>query len=491
MTGLQGDLVKDNIDKNYEKLDKKTKQYEYKIDKQMLRQNHKLIKIDKENDFKVREVAVKCNMHTLALKAGYTLGKICLVLTFISCLLTFGGNIDKFICNIPLLATEKPEDFSFTWKVVQSIDKLKDGTILRNTSIYRLNVVTTLIYIPFLVGMQGILYQVSITIYIIKNKFRQYYKYALLLQYSMLAYSVYSNYLFLSYYVQPTTILNRVICFIPSFLLDIACIFFLSLSVRMKTLNYDNEIETTEDLQQKIIKKGIKKYTDYKNKKEDKKEVETEDKKVEIPDEKEVEIPDEKEVESPDKKVEISSEKFQLKNEKNTNLENLERVFEEDKKPVENLDENLDENKVENTDEKPVKKTDIDFNKIYEKLLAKDPANKYKIQDENKVENKVENKDKNNKKITVKNAPKKITNKLTVTTGKATNKNKVADLNRVKKYIAKLKDTNINILKVAAMKEKCKIDKNKWAVIKPQLVKEGIIYMSDNNRITYVNMKND
>lgn len=489
MTGLQGDVLsKDNIDENYEKLNKKTKKYKYKIDKQMLRQNHKLIKIDKENEFKVREVAVKCNMNTLALKAGYTLGKICIMLTFISCLLTFGGNISKFICNIPLLATENAKDFSFTWKVIQSIKELEDGTMLRNTVIYRINIVTTLIYIPFLIGMQGILYQVSITIYIIKTKFKQYYKYALLLQYSMLTYSVYSNYLFLSYYVQPTTILDKAICFIPSFLLDIACIFFLSLSVRMKTLNYDNESETTsedtKDLQQKLLTKGIKKYNEYKDKKENKK-VENID-----------EIPGEKEVEIPDKKVENKNEKlvkeFQPENEKNTNLENLERVCKENKKPV----ENKDENKVENKDKKTGENADIDFNKIYEKLLAKDPTNKFKISDEisgeKKVENKVEKEVENESKITVKNA-KKNESKLTVKkpTGTATNKNKLADLNKVKKYIAKLKDSNIDILKVTAMKEKCKIDHNKWAVIKPQLIKEKIIYMSENNRITHINMKND
>lgn len=436
---------------NKEKLNNKLLDYDFKLDKQQLKSNKKIKKIEKDNDFKYREVEVKCNIKSLALKAGYTLGKICIVLTFISCLLTFGGNIEKFICNIPLTKEQSPDNYT-TWTRILSVTRLEDGTFYRQVEYLRFNWLTTAIYIPFLIGMQSILYQISLTIYIIKTKFKQYYAYALILQYSMLFYSVYSNYIFLSYYVNPNTFMEKIMCFIPSLLLDMASIFFLSLSMRMKTLNFD---EKQMNKTQNLLIKGLRKMTEKRNKNK--------------------------------KKIPKKTTKFKLKN--NKDLDKIITKKIPKKMTEKNEKDNLNPDKI--IPGKMTKKMTEKMTKKNEKRFLKNEKPEIAV-DLETVNNGNEKKDiipvKNPVKKKVKNANENISTMRTKkATGNATNKLKNAELKRVKIYIEKLKIKGTKKVVINDLKSKCKIDKNRWLEIKQDLIKEDLIYVSKNGKITYIN----
>jgi hypothetical protein len=436
-TEIKLDSTSKKRNRNRKILENKKEDYKLSLDKRQLKDDQKIDHIDKQNTYKIREVKAKCNMSILALKAGYTLGKMCIILTLISCLLTLGGNIDNFICNIPLLKGENKEDFLFTWRKVLKTTAVGDNVSQDTIQILRFNVVTTLIYIPFLIGIQSILYQVSLCMYIIKCKFRAYYKYAVVLQFSMLFYSVYSNYMFISYYVRPDTLMEKIMCFIPSFLLDLASIFFLSLSMRMKTLNYDsNEIDKQDNLLLKGLRhlsnKNVAKSGNESSKKDNDKVAKSGNKK---------------------------DEKFDEKNEKN--------IAQKSEKNIAKKGDNQKFESLENPGEDKAN-TAINFNEISlkknEKNIAQNIAKK--------------GNEKGDKKY------KKNTGKLTKISDNASNKNLEKSYQKVIKYIYRLKEKNIDKVHVGTLLSKLKISKNIWHIIRDRLISEGIL--SFNGRVTRI-----
>ena len=400
-------------ERNKQKIANKLLDYDLFLDKKQLKANKKLKVIEKDNEFKTREVKAKCSTNTLVLKGGYVLGRFCLLLTFVSCLLTFGGNIESFICNIPLIDNEIPSDFLFTWKTVNSILN-NNGAEVRNVTIYRLNMVTAPIYTLFLVGMQCILYQVSITIHIIKLKFKAYYIYALIVQYSMLFYSVYSNYKFLSHYVRPANLTDSFMVFIPSLLLDISCIFFLSLSMRMKTLNFDNDIE--DNMLIKLIKNSAK----YKAK---------------------------------------NSAKYKAKN-KAKNSTKYKAKY-----------------KAKNSTKYKAKNSTKLNNVIERKKRKNSTKNSTKLKKNENAES-IGNTCNGNKKAVLKKDVNKSSFEGKKSTGNSTNKAKDKELKAVLNYIEKLKENNTKIIKVKDLKNSTKIDKNKWLKIKDILLEKNIIHVN-------------
>ena len=435
------DSTEKKRNRNRKILDNKKEDYKLSLDKRQLKDDQKIDHIDKQNNYKIREVKAKCNMSILALKAGYTLGKMCIILTLISCLLTLGGNIDNFICNIPLLQGENKDDFIMTWTKVLKTTAIGDNVSQDTIQVLRFNWVTTLIYIPFLIGIQSILYQVSLCMYIIKSKFRAYYKYAVVLQYSMLFYSVYSNYNFISYYVHPYTLTEKIMCFIPSFLLDLASIFFLSLSMRMKTLNYDsNEI----DKQDNLLLKGLRHLSNKNVARTGNKNSETDNDKVaksgnEILEKNEKNIADKNE-----KNIALKSEKNIAKKGDNQNFESLENPG----------DDGV--NTAINFNDFSLKKNEKNIAEKSEKNIAKKGDKKYK----------------------------KNTGELTKKSDNASNKNLEKNYQKVIKYINKLKEKNIDKVHVGTLLIKMKISKNIWHIIRDRLISEGII--SFNGRVTRI-----
>ena len=413
-------------ERNKQKIANKLLDYDLLLDKKQLKANKKLKVIEKDNDFKTREVKAKCNINTLVLKGGYVLGRFCLILTFVSCLLTFGGNIESFICNIPLIDGETQSDFLFTWKTVNEIIN-NNGVEVRNVTIYRLNLITAPIYTLFLIGMQSILYQVSITIHIIKLKFRAYYIYALIVQYSMLFYSVYSNYKFLSHYVRPDSLIESFMVFIPSLLLDISCIFFLSLSMRMKTLNFDNEVE--DNLLLKLIKSRYKNGNNI----------------AKIPDKKDKNIA---------KKIDGISNNI-----------------------AKNLDE--DSNIIAKKNRKYRLKNSNDFNKLIAKKTSKLLLDAKQLEPDI-IGTKVA-------KTAIKKAIKTVAEKqpkTVKTITKPSNKNSETDYKNITKYIKKLKEKNIKNINVGLLLTDLKIDKNRWQKTRDRLILEGVV--SFNGRTTKI-----
>jgi len=447
------DIDKSDIkrEKHRKILENKKLDYILKLDKMRLKDELKIIKIDKDNEFKTNEVKAKCNINTLALKAGYTLGKVCLILTFISCLLTFGGNISTFICNIPLMSGENKTDYLFTWTKVLETTSVSNNVSKDVVQILRFNLITTMIYIPFLIGMQSILYQISLTIYIIKTKFNQYYKYALILQYSMLFYSVYSNYVFISYYVRPNGIIDRIMCLIPSLLLDISGIFFLSLSMRMKTLNYDSE---EIDKQDNLI-------------------------------------------------ISVLNVIDSIRNRKKDNLKTDKNITEKDDIDNLDLDKNLDEKIFKNDileNENDNLKADEKEEDLKELKLINFQMEKYLKNDEKKNDVFLERVDELNKKadikedkILVKNDKENTFEKTDIKVKKSVNKKvdkaKNAEEKKVRNFIEKLILKGQEKIIVNELLEKCKIDKNKWQIIRDKLISEDILYMV--GKSTYITVNED
>lgn len=328
-------MLLERIEKNIEILEEKKNKHKLSLDKKYLKNEKNLIKINKENEFIIDEAKVKNNINVLILKAGKKIAKMCILLTFISCLLTIGGNIDTFVFNIPLVDGEVKNDFVLTRTIVKETKQISSSVSKDFVQVFRLNIITSLVYIPFILALQIILYQISINLYNIKTRFHRYYNHAILLQYLMLFYSVYSNYKFLEYYTNPSGIIDVIMILIPSVLLDVSCIFFLSLSQDKKSLNYHTK-------------------TDLNNIK-----------------------------------------KFRLKNKEMSIPENIERVEEGRKKTGENKDESLVENESENKDESLVKNEsenkDENINKTKGKFKPKLPTGNVNNRNINSDLKKVEN----------------------------------------------------------------------------------------------------
>lgn len=175
------------------------------------RKDKKINKIIVKNEYKIKKTKALNNVDIETIKSGKVLNFVCLFLSLISCFMTVGGNYSYFIGSVFALA----------------------------------------IYVFFVAGISIILFQVSKNIYTIKKQFKQYYFWSLLLQYSMLIYSVFSNYKFLASYITVDNFQSKIFIFIPSFLLDVGTIFFIGLSIDQKKLNYHSEkIDQVKDIVQ-------------------------------------------------------------------------------------------------------------------------------------------------------------------------------------------------------------------------------------------------
>jgi len=233
----------------------------------------------------------------------------------------------------------------------------------------------------------------------------------------MLIYSVYSNYKFLAYYTKPNTLSVAIVTFIPALLLDIGCIFFLSLSQDNKSLNFHTE--KAGNLYKNLI--------DIFNKKNKKSNANSIDLNIDLND-------------STNKSID---KKSCLKNNKIKTAENIERVNNGNKKEEEKKDKIIDINTDINSDIKKVKTSKENISGIKLKKITKNSSNKIKN----------------------------------------------SDIKKVKNYIKKLVENGIEKIKIEDLKTKCKIDKNRWLEIKDILVNEGILYISENKRNTFCNMK--